>query len=316
MMTVRETITSGIQSVAQLQAALQTAIQLEFSTIPPYLCAEWSINNDPSNVAPMIHDIVIQEMLHFAFSCNMLNAIGGSPSIANAAFVPNYPTLGLPGNVQPGLVVDLLPLGPQALNTFMEIEYPETGMVAPDPDSIGAFYDTISAAFTTLNPPISASATQVVTNVGGDQLTAIKTVTDAVNAINLIKGQGEGASGTSPFEGPPDTTELAHYYAFAQIYFGNQLVQVGNQFQYTGPQIQMPTVFSFQTSTGQPSVQSQFSQTFTSLLTQLEACWTSGASIGTAIGTMFTLQGLGQTLIQAGVRPPFLFVGAAAKASA
>jgi Ferritin-like len=99
MKTIAQFVQDGINSVAELMAALQTAMQLEFSTIPPYLCAEWSIdyNNDPNNVMSMIHGVVIQEMYHFALAGNMLSAIGGVPAIANASFMPGYPTHTLPG---------------------------------------------------------------------------------------------------------------------------------------------------------------------------------------------------------------------------
>ena len=64
MKTIAQFVHDGIASTDDLKAALQTAMQLEFSTIPPYLCAEWSIdfNNDPDDVMTMIHGIVIQEM--------------------------------------------------------------------------------------------------------------------------------------------------------------------------------------------------------------------------------------------------------------
>src|SRR5215470_7448984 len=94
--TIRETVEVGISNIAELQGSLLTAIQLEFSTIPPYLCAQWSINNDPDNVEGTIENIVLQEMLHFGLACNMLTAIGGTPEIAEADFVPSYPTNGLP----------------------------------------------------------------------------------------------------------------------------------------------------------------------------------------------------------------------------
>jgi hypothetical protein len=41
------------------------------------------------------------------------------------------------------------------------------------------------------------------------------------------------------------------------------------------------------------------------LLTQLETCWTTGAS--PSIGAMFGLQSQGQQLIQQGIRPEFLW---------
>jgi hypothetical protein len=50
---------------------LLAAIQIEFSTIPPYLCAQWSINSnnngDSSDVNGMIQGVVVQEMMHLAW---------------------------------------------------------------------------------------------------------------------------------------------------------------------------------------------------------------------------------------------------------
>ncbi len=315
MRTIQETINAGINSPAEIEEALQTAIQLEFSTIPPYLCAEWSINTDPSNVSSIVHGVVVQEMLHFGLACNMLTAIGGSPSIANASFVPNYPGP-LPGGVHPGLVVDLLPMGLPALTTFLQIEYPDNGSIvanpppppAPQPPTIGEFYDTISAGFQAVYPngtfpnPVSH---QVTTSVDDDQLIAVTNVADALNAISEIKDQGEGTSLT-PDEANFDPKELAHYYAFSQVYFGKTLINVpGQGIQYSDPPITMPTVYSFSSQPG--ASQAQFSAAFTKLLTQLQACWTNGVNIHTAIGTMFALQTAGSALIQAGVRPQFTF---------
>src|SRR5262245_7093514 len=106
MKTIAQFVNDRIMSPADLKDALQTAMQLEFSTIPPYLCAQWSISSDPSGVAGMIENIVLQEMYHFALAGNMLTAIGGVPSIANAAFIPRYPTDLLPGGIPQKLAVD------------------------------------------------------------------------------------------------------------------------------------------------------------------------------------------------------------------
>src|SRR5690348_3555591 len=102
----------GIKDVATLRESLQSAIRLEFSTIPPYLCAKWSIKDQTDPVAAMIDGIVIQEMLHMGLAGNMVKAIGGTPVMSGSDFVVSYPTDGLPGNVHPHLKVDLLPLGP------------------------------------------------------------------------------------------------------------------------------------------------------------------------------------------------------------
>ena len=62
-----------------LQSHLQTAIEVEHSTIPPYLCALHSIK-DGSNLeaAQIVKSVVVEEMLHMILAANVLNAIGGS----------------------------------------------------------------------------------------------------------------------------------------------------------------------------------------------------------------------------------------------
>jgi len=152
-----------------------------------------------------------------ALACNMLTAIGGSPSIANSSFALSYPVTGLPGHVQPDLVVDLLPLNTAALDTFIAIEKPEFPPVAllaarifP---TIGDFYDAISKAFQSLQPPI-APIHQVANSRTGAFL--ITSVADALKAVNQIKEQGEGTE-TSPFAADFDLNDLAHYYRFKEI---------------------------------------------------------------------------------------------------
>ncbi len=329
--TVRETVENGINNITELQGSLFTAIELEFSTIPPYLCAQWSINSDPSDVSDMIQGVVVQEMLHFGLACNMYTATGASlkGQLAAPGFVPSYPTNGLPGGVHPGLVVSLQPLGNPALETFMSIEFPDVPPVVqqpatppapapPAPPTIGAFYQTIATGFNTVFPngnlPNNPSPNQVSAGVDSDKLFPINTVADALQAISVIVDQGEGTS-TSPDEGTFDPSELAHYYEFAQVYYGAMVQQVGTGFQYTGAAITMPTVFNF--STQNNANQTSFITTFTKLMTQLEACWTSGANIEPLFfTTMSDLQSAGTTLIQAGATPQFTFQAASLSSQA
>jgi hypothetical protein len=304
MKTIAQFVADGITSIADLQDALQTAMQLEFSTIPPYLCAEWSINDDPGGVAGMIQGIVVQEMYHFALAGNMLTAINGVPNIANANFIPSYPTNVLPGGIPQKLAVDLQPLTPQQAQVFMQIEYPEfppVAKLAEAPATIGAFYDTIADAFTALNPPINPKAFQV--NSG--EATSIKSVDDALAAIALIKGEGEGTEG-SPDQPAQGQKTFAHYYLFKEIYTQKTLVQdAAGKWSFTGAAIPFPTWFDFQQSTKTPSPSVAFNQAVTQLLIELQTCWTSGAK--PSIGAMFNLQSLGTDLIQQGVRPEFLW---------
>lgn len=72
------------QDIKGLKDALQTAIQLEFSTIPLYLCAAWSIMDTANPDRHTILGIVKDEMLHMGLACNMLSAIGGTPDICSS----------------------------------------------------------------------------------------------------------------------------------------------------------------------------------------------------------------------------------------
>jgi hypothetical protein len=54
-----------IDSIESLRAHLQSAIEVEHFTIPPYLCALWSL--DPvrnSEASEVVRSVVIEEMLH------------------------------------------------------------------------------------------------------------------------------------------------------------------------------------------------------------------------------------------------------------
>jgi hypothetical protein len=308
MKSIAQFVQNGISTLADLRDALQTAMQLEFSTIPPYLCAQWSINDDPSGVADMIESIVVQEMFHFALAGNMLTAIGGTPNIANAGFVPAYPTHVLPGGIPQALAVDLQPLSASQLQVFMQIELPEfppVALTAAPITTIGAFYDALSDGFTTVNPTIVQGAHAV--HMG--EAVPITSIADAQAAIARIKGEGEGSPG-SPDEPPEDGTTLAHYYVFKEVYEGKTLVQTNGTWGFTGAPIQMPTTYAFKQSTTTPDPSLAFNQALSLLLISLQSCWTSGSSPD--VGAMFSLKDLGTGLIQQGIRPEFLWVAPSA----
>jgi Ferritin-like len=305
MKTIAQFVQSGISTPADLKDALQTAIRLEFATIPPYLCAQWSINADPSGVGDTIQNIAVQEMSHFALAGNMLSAIGAVPDIANATFMPTYPTSELPGGIAQKLPVDLKPLSRDQLEVFMQIETPEFPPVAlapraPGPATIGEFYDTIATGFTTVQPAINPNAKFVTMG----EATPITSVSDAQNAIALIKAEGEGTPG-SPDQPPIDAGLIAHYYKFKEIFVGKTLVQSGGKWSFTGPAIQFPRVSNFARSTKVPSPSLQFNQAMSQFLINLRACWTTGGD--PSMTDMFNLQTLGQALIATGVLPEFVW---------
>ena len=113
-------------TVEDVQRALQQAIELEHATIPTYLFALFSIKDGRNReVAEIINSVVLEEMLHMALACNVLNAIGGDPQIGGADFIPRYPGK-LPGGLRPDLTVSLRKASiEQVRDVFMAIEEPE-----------------------------------------------------------------------------------------------------------------------------------------------------------------------------------------------
>ena len=206
-----------------LKDALQSALKLELSTLPPYLCAMWSIDlSKPNAEYPVgsIRTIVIDEMRHLGLVCNMLTTLGVTPELNTPDAVPTYPGP-LPGGVNPDLIISLKKLSKEQLEKFLEIEKPKFCPIMPiealgeEFDTIGLFYDAILEAFQEF-PATEFRGERQITNAG---LRRINNVGDVEYAINeVIKKQGEGTA-QSP-EDEPDLQEpdLAHYYRFGNFY--------------------------------------------------------------------------------------------------
>ena len=67
----------SIDSLDDLRSALQSAVQLEHATIPPYLTAFFTISGTNAGAlfaAQTLHDIFMEEMLHMVLVANVLNA--------------------------------------------------------------------------------------------------------------------------------------------------------------------------------------------------------------------------------------------------
>ncbi|MEY4548068.1 MAG: hypothetical protein RL685_4263 [Pseudomonadota bacterium] len=224
-------------TVAAVQRSLQRAIELEHATIPPYLYALYSLDETLNpQIAALIFSVVRQEMLHMCLSSNILNAIGGRPSIDRPDFIPRYPGR-LPGGVEKGLVVHLLPFSMEQVETFMTIEEPEhsdDGQPPPDPAvgrTIGEFYTAISKALAQL--PASSFDPSGKRQVSSELMRGSIVVTDLTSAqaaITTIIDQGEGTS-VSPQGGQG---ELAHYYRFKEIHEGRALIQLEGKWVYRG----------------------------------------------------------------------------------
>lgn len=235
-------------SLAELYPLVQRAIELEHSTIPPYLTAMFSLKPGTSQAQrQIIHSIVIEEMLHMTIAANILNALGGSPAIDNSRFVPEYPGP-LPMGIGHGLIVGLEKYSVQLVkDVFMEIEEPEHPLdikklslaAMPTFSTIGQFYLAVQHKIDELAPDeLPGDKSRQVTSpfFGADELFPIYTKQNAHDAINIIIEQGEGTS-SSPLD---EEGEPAHYYRFQELYLGRELVKDESAqygVSYTGPAI-------------------------------------------------------------------------------
>lgn len=235
-----------LSSVEDAQEMLQTAIGVEFGTLPPYLYAMFSIPpGENLEAMARIKSVVLQEMIHMCLACNILNAIGGDPVLTP----PVYPGP-LPGDIGPPggqpLIINLLPFSEAAMQQGMNIEQPEKvpdfpvgemlkAEAPPQAITIGQFYAALDAFLSTL--PASAwipnrnqiDDSQFFTG----QLFAVNCYADAHQAISDIVSEGEGTP-----DSPLDfQNELAHFFRFGECYRNLVLQKADNPLGYQwGPQ--------------------------------------------------------------------------------
>jgi hypothetical protein len=324
-------------TAADLFEPLQNAIELEHSTIPPYLTAALSMKPGCNqDIAGLIRTVTGQEMLHMCIVCNILLAIGGQPSINHMGFAPSYP-----GPLPMHIGGDGFEVGIEAFSirllkeTFMRIEEPENplpirvALDMPDYTTIGAFYAALQKKILELGDAIFQPASVPKQVLEGrwfpsDQLFAIRSAQDAVRAIDLIVRQGEGTS-TEPFEvkGTP-----AHYYQFGEIVAGRRLVVEPAGFAYAGEAIPFdpdgvyPLKPNCRIADFEPGSQAhvritRFNYDYNCLLNALHHCFNGEPDkLDVAIGIMYSLRtdavALMQTPVAAGsglcVGPSFEYV--------
>lgn len=231
-------------STGRLNELLQAGVELELSTIPPYLCALYSIRPDANEEAKLvIRSVVVEEMLHMVLAANVLNAIGGEPRVTGDN-APRYPHE-LPSDV----VLHLLPFSPEVVDAFLKVENPDHPHIRLSPDhpllggrrhehhvarctrgdngfhptSIGAFYREIireleaAAAEMGEEQLFSGDPSRQVGReyyyAAGGRSILVSDLASARRALEEIVEQGEGDMGAMY----DDDGDLAHYYRFDQI---------------------------------------------------------------------------------------------------
>ncbi|HEX2046446.1 MAG TPA: ferritin-like protein [Acidimicrobiales bacterium] len=224
-----------VRTLADLRDVLQAAVELELATIPPYLCAWWTVRDRTCEVALMLQDVAIAEMRHLAIAANTLIAVGGTPEI-RAAF-PAYPThIRNVGTVE----VSLLPFGRRFLEQSRRIERPETKGAEPGTpttsrvrllamgdrfSTIGAFYRCVLEGLDRLvvelgEPAVFPDGGRIERQLGyfGAQRIDVACRARARALLDDVVDEGEGDDcGVRDRYGA-----LAHFYTFDQMCRGRR----------------------------------------------------------------------------------------------
>lgn len=320
------------KTVGDVQQLLQQAVAVEFGTLPPYLYAMFSIPpGENVAAAQLIKSVLLQEMIHMALACNILNAIGGTPKLVPPVYPGTLGDIGPDGKV---LTVQLLKFSKDSMWQGMEIEKPYEGpdypvvklMAAPDQDghalTIGQFYALIDEFLATYPGPW-----QPVNQITDDQffpgqIFAVNGYSDANRAISIIVSEGEGAK-----QSPLDfEDELAHYYRFAECYNDAVLTKIpkdpGYQF---GPEklgIDWDAVFNCIPNPGthdfsnEPAAaqaaQAKCNAAYTKMVDALQLAVTGHPEhLGIAVRAMFDLRLAAQVALRTPLNDPATVAGPA-----
>lgn len=297
---------------SDVRSRVQTAIDLEFSTLPPYLYALFSIlPGTNASAFGRLKGIVLEEMIHMCLACNIKNAIGGTPAINP----PHYPGP-LPGDVAGGLVVHLLPFSQAAAEQGKAIEEPSkpidppqlAALAAAPSITIGEYYHLLDLALSEL--PAStwiANHNQIDdSQFFPGQIYAINNYDDAHRAIHEIVSEGEGTPVTPDGQGSPldFEDELAHYYRFWEIERNQVLVKDSNPVGYAWngslgvdwssvyPAIPDPEAHDFSADPpAAQAAQAACNQAYTEMVDALAGAFAGApGGLGVAVRAMFALR--------------------------
>ncbi|KAB1197844.1 MULTISPECIES: ferritin-like protein [Haloferax] len=222
----------AIETRTALTEHLQWAMQVELSTVPTYLYAMYSIDDNGSDPYKLIRSVVVEEMLHTALAANLVVAVGGNPRFYDESVLPSYP-MDLPHH-DPPIRMNLERCSPDFIERVcMPIEHPGAVGAVPEDDNyetIGQFYLAIEEAIERLDddgslfddpqverqmlhPGYYAPVEFDETDSGG--LHPIEDIESARRAIETVIHQGEGLR--DEHWADPSHHEMTHYYKFKAI---------------------------------------------------------------------------------------------------
>ena len=320
--------TARIQTLEGLRQHLQWAIELEHATIPPYLCALYSLDESRNPEAvQVVGSVLVEEMIHMALAANLLNAVGGAPRVDTPRMMPQFPRY-LPHGDR-SLQLSLLPFGAEALEMFLLLEKPPPPSAPAESDSyqtIGQFYAAIEEGLRYLCATLGEQAVfsgDPARQVGGGPfrhsggvLAAVDGLDSALAAMEEIVEQGEGSARGEVWDGDqdifhPERDEVAHYYRLQELKLGRRY-QRGDTPQSgpTGgtitvdlagvyPMRRNPRLSDHAPGTEIRDAQEDFNHTYSAVLALLEHAFNGKPGmLAIATGTMYALRAQTQRLIQ------------------
>ncbi|MET7337312.1 ferritin-like protein [Nonomuraea sp. NPDC005650] len=320
--------TARIDTLDSLREHLQWAIELEHATLPPYLCALYSLDPERNPEAvDLVSSVFVEEMLHLALAANLLNAVGGRPRLDTPELLQPHPRP-LPHGDR-SLELSLVPFGPEALDMFLRIEQPSPPGAPAEGDAyetIGQFYAAIEEGLRYLceqfgeqkvfsGDPARQLTSDHFRHTAG-RLVAVDGLASALAALEEIVEQGEGTARGGVWDGDkdvfhPEREEVGHYYRFQELKLGRRY-QRGDTPESgpTGEKIWVdlagvppmrrnPRLADHAPGSAIRTAQEEFNHTYCTLLNLLERAFNGDAKqLAVATGTMYALKGQAQALMR------------------
>jgi hypothetical protein len=235
---------------------LQCALEVELTTIPPYMLAMYSMHPGVNEEAFFtIRGVVLEEMLHMSLVANIMNAVGCEPQLTAPygdtripANVPVYPCV-LPFTPTAERPIALRPFSPAAMETFIAIEGPDEPRETPKSGwrSIGHFYLVLKQGLKDLarldarepdqelrlfpsDPEVRErrARRQICPehfyNSGGEVI-RVTDLAGALEAMDVVVEQGEGLHHTiftSDDVRFGEQRQVSHFFRFMEIYYGHR----------------------------------------------------------------------------------------------
>ncbi|CAG6392043.1 ferritin-like protein [Streptomyces cocklensis] len=316
-----------IATLESLREHLQWALELEHATLPPYLCALYSL--DPRlnpDAVEAVGGVFVEEMIHLALAANLLNAVGGRPRLDTPELLQPHPRT-LPHGDR-SLRLSLVPFGPEAVEMFLRLEQPALPGAPAEDDgyqTIGQFYDAIEDGLRHLCAELGDAAVfcgdpaRQVTggpfrHTGG-KLTAVNDLGSALAALEEIVEQGEGTARGEVWDGDrdifhPERDEVSHYYRYQELKLGRRYLRgdtplsgptgetVTVDLAGVRPMRPNPLVADHPAGSAIRSAQEEFNVTYCGLLQLLEEAFNGSPDrLAAATGTMYALKAQAQALM-------------------